>query len=71
MKSLNVLLSPHTESLLEDIVLGIAEALSVEDGLRWEDKLRKATLKNGGRATRFFSTSRCPFSPRRFCPRGF
>ena len=38
MKSLNVLLSPHTESLLEDIVLGIAEALSVEDGLRWEDK---------------------------------
>ena len=47
MKSLNVLLSPHTESLLEDIVLGIAEALSVEDGLRWEDKLRKASLMLG------------------------
>ena len=41
---MKVLLSPHAESLLEDIVLGIAETLSVEDGLRWEDKLRQTTL---------------------------
>jgi plasmid stabilization system protein ParE len=44
MRDLNVLLSPHAENLLEDIVLGIAEALSIEDGLRWEDKLRTATM---------------------------
>ena len=31
MRDLNVLLSPHAESLLEDIVLGIAKALSVEE----------------------------------------
>ena len=47
MRDLNVLLSPHAESLLEDIVLGIAEALSIEDGLRWEDKLRTATMTLG------------------------
>ena len=47
MRNMNVLLSPHAESLLEDIVLGIAEALSIEDGLRWEDKLRTATMTLG------------------------
>ena len=47
MSDLNVLLSPHAESLLEDIVLGIAEALSIEDGLRCEDKLRTATMTLG------------------------
>ena len=47
MRNMNVLLSPHAEILLEDIVLGIAEALSVEDGLRWEDKLRHTTLTLG------------------------
>ena len=35
-----VLWSPHAETLLDDIVIGIAEALSVDDGLRWEGKLR-------------------------------
>lgn len=34
--------SPHAESLLEDIVLGIAEKLYPDDGLRWEAKLREA-----------------------------
>lgn len=47
MRNMNVLLSPHAESLLEDIVLGIAEALSIEDGLLWEDKLRQTTLTLG------------------------
>ena len=44
---MNVLLSPHAESLLEDIVLGIAEVLSLEDSLRREDKLRQTTLTFG------------------------
>ena len=43
MKNMNVLFSPHAESLLDNIVIGIAEALSVEDGLRWEEKLRQAS----------------------------
>ena len=39
--------SPHAETLLNDIVLGIAEALSVDDGLRWEGKLRTAAADIG------------------------
>jgi len=38
-----VLWSPHAETLLDDIVMGIAAALNVDDGLRWEAKLRGAT----------------------------
>lgn len=34
--------SPHAESLLEEIVLGIATALYPDDGIRWEMKLREA-----------------------------
>lgn len=33
--------SPHAASLLEEIVLGIATALSPDDGIRWEMKLRE------------------------------
>ncbi len=39
---MNVLWSPHAESLLEDIVLGIATELYPDDGIRWELKLREA-----------------------------
>ena len=42
-----VLWSPHAETLLNDIVLGIAEALSTDDGLRWEGKLRTAATDIG------------------------
>ena len=42
-----VLWSPHAETLLDDIVIGIAEALSVDDGLRWEGKLRTAAADIG------------------------
>ena len=42
-----VLWSPHAETLLDDIVIGIAEALSVDDGLRWESKLRNAAADIG------------------------
>ena len=42
-----VLWSPHAETLLDDIVIGIAEALSVDDGLRWEGKLRNAAADIG------------------------
>ena len=42
-----VLWSPHAETLLDDIVLGIAAALSVDDGLRWEGKLRTAAADIG------------------------
>lgn len=34
--------SPHAESLLEDIVLGIAHELYPDDGIRWELKFREA-----------------------------
>ena len=34
--------SPHAERLLEDIVLGIATKLYLDDGLRWEARLREA-----------------------------
>ena len=44
---MNVLWSPHAESLLDGIVLGIADALSVDDGLRWEGKLRAAATDLG------------------------
>jgi len=39
-----VLFSPHAEAQLDDIVVGIAIALGVDDGLRWEAKLREAAL---------------------------
>jgi len=39
-----VLFSPHAESQLDEIVLGIAAALDVEDGLRWEEKFRTAAM---------------------------
>ena len=42
-----VLWSPHSETLLDNIVLGIAEALSVDDGLRWEAKLRTVAANIG------------------------
>ena len=42
-----VLWSPHAETLLDDIVIGIAEALSIDDGLRWEGKLRNAAADIG------------------------
>ena len=42
-----VLWSPHAETLLDDIVIGIAEALSVDDGLRWERNLRIAAAGIG------------------------
>ena len=42
-----VLWSPHAETLLDDIVIGIAEALSIDDGLRWEGKLRTAAAGKG------------------------
>ena len=48
MKSLNVLLSPHAESLIEDIVLGIAEALSVEDGPLGDLTQNQVIVKRGG-----------------------
>ncbi|MBQ6339591.1 MAG: type II toxin-antitoxin system RelE/ParE family toxin [Kiritimatiellae bacterium] len=44
---MTVLWSPHAETLLDDIVIGIAEALSVDDGLRWEGKLRNAAADIG------------------------
>ena len=39
--------SPHAESLLEDIVLGIAAKLYPDDGLRWEARLREAADELG------------------------
>ena len=39
--------SPHAESLLEDIVLGIATKLYPDDGLRWEAKLRETADELG------------------------
>ena len=39
--------APHAEALLEDIVLGIARELDPEDGLRWEEKFRVATVRLG------------------------
>ena len=39
--------SPHAESLLEDIVLGIAEKLYPDDGLQWEAKLRETADELG------------------------
>ena len=40
-----VLWSPHAEELLDDTVIGIAEALSPADGIRWEFKLRQAATQ--------------------------
>ena len=39
---MNIVWSPHAEKLLEDIVLGIASALSIDNGLAWESRLREA-----------------------------
>ena len=39
---MDVFWSPHARSLLDEIVIGIAEALSVEDALRWEADFRDA-----------------------------
>ena len=39
---MNIAWSPHAEELLGNIVLGIAETLSIDDGLAWESKLRDA-----------------------------
>ncbi len=36
-----VVWSPHAEGLLNGIVLDIAREASPDDGLRWEDRLRK------------------------------
>ena len=44
---MGILWSPHAESLLDDIVIGIANALSVDDGIRWEVRLRKAAADLG------------------------
>jgi len=54
---MNVFWSPHAESQLEDIVLGIATELYPDDGIRWELKLREAA--NGLEA---FPLS-CPIVP--------
>ena len=47
MDPMKVLWSPHAEELLDNIVIGIAEALSIEDGLRWESKLRQTSQTLG------------------------
>ena len=39
--------SPHAESLLEEIVLDIANTLYPDDGIRWEMKLREAAAGLG------------------------
>ena len=39
---MDVFWSPHADSLLDEIVVGIAEARSVEDALRWEADFRNA-----------------------------
>ena len=39
---MNIVWSPHAEELLEDIVLGIASALSIDNGLAWGSRLREA-----------------------------
>lgn len=44
---MNVHWSPHAESLLDNIVIGIATELSVDDGLHWEGKLRAAATGIG------------------------
>lgn len=44
---MEVFWSPHAASLLDDIVIDIADALSIDDGLRWEGKLREAATSLG------------------------
>lgn len=44
---MNVRWSPHAESLLYDIVIGIAYALSPDDALRWEGNLRTTATNLG------------------------
>ena len=41
---MNVRWSPHAERLLDDIVIEIAYALSVDDALRWEGDFRTAAV---------------------------
>ena len=44
---MNVFWSPHADSLLDEIVVGIAEALSVDDALRWEADFRDTAERIG------------------------
>ena len=44
---MNVFWSPHADSLLGEIVVGIAEALSVDDALRWEADFRDTAERIG------------------------
>ena len=44
---MDVFWSPHARSLLDEIVVGMAEALSVDDALRWEADFRNAAERMG------------------------
>lgn len=44
---MDVFWSPHADSLLDEIVVGIAEALSVDDALRWEADFRDTAERIG------------------------
>ncbi len=44
---MDVFWSPHANSLLDEIVVGIAEALSVDDALRWEVDFRDTAERTG------------------------
>ena len=44
---MEVLWSPHAELLLDDIVIGIANVLSPDDGFRWEGDLRATATSLG------------------------
>ena len=44
---MDVLWSPHAESLLDGIVIGIAQALSIDDGVQWEGRLQAAAANLG------------------------
>lgn len=36
---MNILFSPHAESLFQDLLLSIEDELSTEDAVRWHDKI--------------------------------
>ena len=44
---MDVFWSPHADSLLNEIVVGIAETLFVDDALRWEADLRETAERTG------------------------
>ena len=44
---MDVFWSPHANSLLDEIVVGSAEALSVDDALRWEADFRDTAERTG------------------------